>query len=254
MTKENEMAPDPNDVITGEGDDHPVGDPPDGSESGDLNVGNIADEGDLAKQLQRERSSRGREVSSLKTELARMKENIDMLTSQLSRPVPSTDGDESPVKYITTPQELEQHLAWKATQTEKKRREYAVQYVHSAKGLRYLNPELHDEIEKELLYSDTKYNSVTGFADPAKDSEYNYRIAESNILKKKLAEVSTGKPIVRGTGNNPPTGITATSTNVASSGKKKVELDGYAKKFIDSIGEKGDSDWVQTSVQRDDLQ
>jgi hypothetical protein len=66
-----------------------------------------------------------------------------------------------------------------------------------------------------------------------------------------LAEVTAGKPSVKG-GNNPATGITATSQNATSS-KKVIELDPYAKKFMDSIGEKADAKWVQDSVQREDL-
>jgi hypothetical protein len=205
----------------------------------------------LELQLQKERSSRGREVSSLKSELAEMKKSLDMLVSQTSRPTPpKSGGEEPPVKFITTPEELETYNTWKASKDVEKKRQYAVEYVHTAKGLKYLNPELHDEIEKELLYSDTKFDSMSNFSNPSKDAEINYRIAESNVVKRKLAEAIAGKP-TKG-GNNPATGITATSTNVASP-KKKVELDEYAKKFLDAMGEKDDADWVQKSVQREDF-
>lgn len=249
------LTPDTNDAPLD--DEAPVGDAPldeplDTDNSGDAgDVGGDKTPDDLGLQLQRERSSRGREVSSLKSEIARMREDIERLSTRTINQVPSSDGDEPPVKYITTPAELEAYNTWKATKSEKKRREYAIEYVHTAKNLKYMNPEFHDEIEKELLYSDTKFGSVSNFQNPSQDAEVNYRLAESTIIKRKLAEVTAGKPSVKG-GNNPATGITATSQNATSS-KKVIELDPYAKKFMDSIGEKADAKWVQDSVQREDL-
>jgi hypothetical protein len=206
----------------------------------------------LEQQLQKERSSRGREVATLRTELSAMRQTIDSLNSRLSTDVPSSDSDEPPVKYITTPEELETYNAWKAAKDGKKRQAYAIDYVRHVRGLSHINPELHVEIEKELLDSETQFGTFTAFKDSSHDALMNYRIAESTVLKRKLAEARGGKPPVRGGGGNPATGITVV-TGGAAPAVKQVELDEYAKKFVSSMGEKPDADWVQKSVQREDL-
>ena len=78
----------------------------------------------------------------------------------------------------------------------------------------------------------------------------NYRIAESTVLKNKIAEAKGGTPFKGKTGG--ATGTTVQSDGDATKGKV-VELDEYAKKFIEASGSKADDKWVQDSIQRTDI-
>jgi hypothetical protein len=232
-----------------------------GGAAGNGNAGDTAlgsqggdDKGDkvqtLEKELQKERSNRGREVSSLKQELQDLKQTIESLSANLSRTTPiHSDDDKPPIDYITTPEEHEIYDKWKADREAKRRKEYVNAYVRTAKSLSHINPELHSEIENELLNSTTKYDSYTNFQNAAQDAEINYRIAESIVLKKKLADVNTTN-FKSQTGRS--TGTTTGSDNKGTA-KKAVELDEYSKRFLDAVGEKHDAEWVIDSANRTDL-
>jgi len=213
------------------------------------NQGAAGDSETPEQVLQKERSRFGRE----KSQLSKRIEELEGTLGRLSAVTSKVDlSDKPPVEYITTPEDLEKYNAWKSTQDEKKRKAYANEYVGAVKRLSYLNPELHSDIESELLHSSTNYPSPSRLSDATYDAQMNYRMAEATVLKRQLAAFKAGKPLVKGGAGNPATGITATSTNVKS-GKKIVELDEVSKKFVAAMGEKEDSDFVQDSVQRQDL-
>jgi hypothetical protein len=205
--------------------------------------------------VQKERSRHGREISSLKDQVSDLKRSIESLASDLTsrqtHSLPVEDDEKPPVEFVTTPDELEKYNAWKERKVAKQRENYTRDYVRAVKSLSYMNPEFHNEIEKELLASDTRYNSHSGFIKPSYDAEANYNIAEAKILKRKLKEAKGEVTVTRGD-NSLATGVTVTSTN-ATTGKKKVELDEDAKKFLRGMGEKEDAEWVQDSVSRSDM-
>jgi hypothetical protein len=210
-----------------------------------------SDEKETPEQLlQRERSRHGRELASLKDSIATLQQTVASITNQTRASLPA--DDESPVKFITTPEELETYNAWKEKKMSAERKNYAREYVASVKSSSYLNPEFHAEIETELLDSTTQFGSHSNFKDAVYDAQTNYRIAESNVLKRKLAEAKGITPPSTRGGQNPPTGVTVSSSDIAGSGKK-VTLDEDAKRFLKGMGDDEDADWVKKSLSRKDL-
>lgn len=202
----------------------------------------------------KERSNLGRrftkaeqEINELKSQLARMSERL-MTTnapSAMNQPVEETP----PVDYITTPEDLEKYEAWKANKLERQRNQYANAYVHSIKTMSYMNPELHTDIENELLTNVNDYPTYSKHLDPASDARANYLKAENKILKQKLTGNQVPPPNVKG-GANAPTGLSGTS-RVNTPTKPVVKLDEFSSKFLKSLGESEDADWVQKAVARD---
>ena len=220
------------------------------SGSADGNQGATNDNPTPEQLLQKERTRFGREKSELQRKIDDLEGRISAITATSANSVPISD--EPPVQYISTPEELEKYNEWKNARDEKKRKAYAIQYVGAVKVLNYINPELHAEIENELLYSNTRYSSPSKFADPTEDALANYSKAEAAVLKRKLVEMKNRSGVIRG-GTGQATGVTATSDNAGGTGKKIVALDEDAKKFVKAMGLAEDSDEVQNSVQRQDL-
>jgi hypothetical protein len=210
---------------------------------------------ETAEQLEhKERSKLGRRISSFEQEIDGLKQTIAQLSSNLMRPDPYSQNavgaavDAPPVEYISTPEDLEKYEAWRNAKQERQRNAYANNYIHSIKTMTYVNPELHSEIENELLTNVNAYPTYSNYSNPAGDAQQNYLKAENKLLKQRLVSSQTPKPNVRG-GAPAPTGVSAT-TRMNTATKPSVKLDDYASKFIKSLGESEDADWVQKSVAR----
>lgn len=203
---------------------------------------------------QKERSRLGRRFTKTEQEMAGLKAQLDRMTAMLEAShAPSAMNqpvsDVPPVDYITTPEDLEKYEAWKANKLERQRNQYANQYVHSIKTMSYMSPEMHAEIEAELLTNVNEYPTYSKHLDPASDARTNYLKAENKILKQKVTGNQVPPPNVRG-GANAPTGMSGTS-RVNTPAKPTVKLDEFASKFLKSLGESEDADWVQKSVARE---
>lgn len=205
---------------------------------------------------QRERSRLGRRFTKFEQEIDGLKQTINQLSSTLmQRPDPYTQRavdfveDKPPVDYITTPEDLDKYEAWKQAKMEKQRNTYANQYVHSIKSMSYLNPDMHSIIENELLTNVNEYPTYSKFVDPVSDARQNYLKAENKILKSKLGG-NQPKPNVKG-GTNEATGVSL-NTRVNTPPKASIKLDDYASKFVRSLGESEDAEWVQKSLRGSD--
>lgn len=199
----------------------------------------------------KERSGLGRKMAKYEQELNSMRQTISQLTSVLSarqNNAISQVDDVPPVEYITTPEDLEKYEAWKADKQERQRNTYANNYVHSIKMMSYVNPDMHDAIENELLTNVNEYPTYSKYVDPVSDAKQNYLKAENKLLKQQLAGGQPIVPNVRG-GNNAPTGVTSVGRTTVPP-KATIQLDDYAAKFLRSIGETTDSEWVQKSIAR----
>lgn len=206
----------------------------------------------------KERTGLGRKVATFEQEVTKLRQDFNQLASMLAqRQEPYMDRamsqpveEKPPVEYITTPDDLDKHLAWRATQDERKRNEYARRYVHTVKTMTYMNTEMHPEIEQELLTNVGEYPTHTKYGDPVFDAKENYLRAENKLLKQRLVSAQVPRPNVKG-GTSVPAGVSATSRMNAAP-KETVKLDEHASKFIRALGEAEDADWVQKSVGRKD--
>lgn len=200
----------------------------------------------------KERSKLGRKMATVEQELSSMRQTIsqlnNMLQSRQTNALNTAADDVPPVEYITTPEDLEKYESWKAAKMERQRSVYANNYIHTIKTLSYINPELHDDIEQELLTNVAEYPTHSKHANPADDAKRNYVIAENKLLKQRLAGERPIVPNVRGD-NSAPTGLSNTSRSNTPP-KPTVQLDDYSSKFLKSLGETTDSKWVQDSLSR----
>jgi hypothetical protein len=200
----------------------------------------------------KERSKLGRKMATVEQELSSMRQTIQQLSSMLqsrqTNALNTAADDAPPVEYITTPEDLEKYEAWKEAKMERQRSVYANNYIHTIKTLSYINPELHDDIVQELLTNVAEYPTYSRHANPADDAKRNYVIAENKLLKQRLAGDRPIVPNVRGD-NSAPTGLSNTSRSNTPP-KPTVQLDEYSSKFLKSLGETTESEWVQKSLSR----
>jgi len=200
----------------------------------------------------KERSRLGRRFTKFEQEIDGLKQTISQLNTVLSqrqdpyveRAMSQPLEEKPPVEYITTPDDLEKYEAWREDQVARKRNAYANRYVHSIKNLTYMSPDMHTEIEQELLTNVGEYPTYSKFSDPAGDAQKNYMKAENKLLKQRLG--AKPQPNVRG-GQSAPTGVSA-NTRINAPLRAPIKLDEYASKFVKHLGEAEDSEWVQTSV------
>ena len=210
---------------------------------------------------QKERSRLGRRLSKFEQEFSELKTKMSVLDKldsfmsqqqqmQYRQPEPQRPvvDDEPLPEFITTPEDFEKYQTIRERRMERQNSQYANSYVGSIKQMSYVNPPMHGEIEQELLTNVSAYMKHTG--DPVKDASINYRIAEANVLKKRMMD-STPRPNIKG-GTTIPTGVTST-TRMAAPPKVVDKLDDYAAKFIKAIGASEDDDWVQQSIKRKDI-
>lgn len=155
--------------------------------------------------------------------------------------------DDYDADKILTVGEFEKYERTKREKAERQQASYKSQYIQTIKTLG-TDPELHSEIEKEMLTNVADYPTHTGHMNPAHDARVNYRLARAAVIEKKYA---VPKPNVRG-GTNAATGVTAT-TRTQSPPKQVVKLDEATSKFAKAMGLAEDSDFVQQSVTRTDL-
>lgn len=201
----------------------------------------------------KERSRLGRRLSKYEQEIEGLKATISQLGQNLQQRTPFQPGainqvsDKPPVDYITTPEDLEAYESWKVKRMEQQRNQYAQHYIHNIKNMSFVNPDLHSEIETELLTNVDDYPTYSKYRDPVSDARTNYMAAENKILKRRLVG-TVPRPNIKG-GTNAPTGVSATS-RMNNIPKPAPKLDEYAEKFLRSIGETSDAEWVQKSVAR----
>ena len=205
---------------------------------------------DASLEAQRERSGLGRKVASMEREFAGMRDTLSKIDSylqnQYSQPPTSVPSEERPpVEFITTPEDVERVIDWRDKRNRRMQDTFAQRYISSVKGLNYVNPDMHTEIEKELLTNVGEYPTYSNFKDPIGDAHQNYLKAENKLLKAKLSGAVT-RPNVRG-GATQATGVTA-STRVSAPPESSVKLDEYSSKFLSALGEKADADWVKESL------
>ena len=200
----------------------------------------------------KERSRLGRRFTQLETEFQSQKETLARMESMLATshalPVPSSEPeDEFDSDKILTVGEFEKYERTKRERAERQQIAYRNSYIQTIKSLN-TDPEMHAEIEQELLTNVAEYPTHTAHANPVHDARVNYRLARAAIIEKKYA---VPKPNVRG-GTHAPTGVTAT-TRTTTAPKEVVKLDEATSKFAKAMGLEEDSDFVQQSVKRTDL-
>ena len=194
---------------------------------------------------QKERSRLGRRFTKFEQEMAEIKSQLANISNfTMQRGVPQ--DEKPPVEYITTPEDIDKYQEWKNAKLARQRDIYASQYVQAVNSFGYMNPDLHKEIENELLTNVSDYPTYSKHQDPMGDARVNYMKAENKILKSRLT--STPKPNVRG-GNNAPTGISG-GDRIVNPSKPAVQLDEYSSKFLKSLGEDSSAEWVQKAVSR----
>lgn len=213
-----------------------------------------AERSQLGRRLKRVEESLGT-LSSLQTKLDKIAELMEPRAAgydSFTTP-PGTGPSEEMPQYINTPEDFERYERIKRQKEEAVYERYRQGYVGTvkARGLRDPStpPDLHAEIEKELLVTgvnNPKYARHTGH--PMRDAEINYGLAKAEVLSRRYAQDST-RPNVRGDRANPPSGVTA-ATRVAGSPAQKVELDEYARKFVSAIGKSPEDEWVQNSLKK----
>ena len=210
---------------------------------------------------QKERSRLGRRLSKFEQEFSELKTKMSVLDkldsfmsqqqqAQYRQPDPQRTvvEDEQLPEFITTPEDFEKYQMIRQRKQDRQNQLYTSNYVGSIRQMSYINPEMHSEIEKELMTNVKLYMKHTN--DPLQDANINYRIAEANVLKKRMMD-STPRPNIKG-GTTVPTGVTST-TRMAAPPKVVDKLDDYAAKFIKAIGASEDDDWVQQSIKRKDI-
>lgn len=198
----------------------------------------------------RERSRLGRRFTQLESELRSTKETLARMEQMLASPqsLPSAPlDDEYDSDKILTVGELEKYERAKQEKRDRQQSVYRSQYVQTIKSLS-TDPDLHAEIEKEMLTNISEYPTHTNHQNPVHDAKVNYRLARAAVIEKKYA---VPKPNVRG-GVNAPTGVTAT-TRTATPPRKIVKLDEATAKFAKAMGLDEESEFVQQSVTRSDL-
>uniref|UniRef100_A0A6M3JVU0 Uncharacterized protein n=1 Tax=viral metagenome TaxID=1070528 RepID=A0A6M3JVU0_9ZZZZ len=198
----------------------------------------------------KERSRLGRRFTQLESEFGGIKDTLTRMEQMLATPhaLPSVlPEDEYDSDKILTVGEFEKYERTKREKSERQQAMYRNTYVQTIKSLGD-DPDMHAEIEKELLTNVAEYPTHTGHQSPAHDAKVNYRLARAAVIEKKF---SVPKPNVRG-GTNAATGVTAT-TRTQSPPKQVVKLDEATSKFAKAMGLAEDSDFVQQSVTRTDL-
>lgn len=208
----------------------------------------------LGRRLKRVEESLGT-LASLQNKLDKIAELMEPRTAgydSYAAPRDTGPSEEMP-QYINTPEDFERYERIKRQKEEAVYERYKQGYVGTvkARGLRDPStpPDLHAEIEKELLVTgvnNPKYARHTGH--PMRDAEINYGLAKAEVLSRRYTQ-DVNRPNVRGDRANPPSGVTA-ATRVAGSPAQKVELDEYARKFVSAIGKSPEDEWVQNSLKK----
>lgn len=185
-----------------------------------------------------ERSRLGRRLSRQEQEISSMKDTLERLLSVMERKETSNAYEEEidPDEPLTL---RKQELLRRKEQENSEF--YKRDYIRTIHGMMDTGGEMHDSIVEELLTNVSIYPTHTNHSNPIKDASINYRLAEANILKKKVGI----KPNVRGES----TKGAGLSTDVKSgSSTKKVQLDEYAQKAMKAWDL--DDDFVQNSLNR----
>lgn len=215
---------------------------------------------------QKERSRLGRRFKRIEEDFNSVKQTISRLEQLLAqreepargsgydpfitqKPFSPPAADDGPPEYITTPQDLERYNAWKQRREMEAQQAYVSGYLKriATFGATEQDKELHAEVERELKTNVHKYLRHTG--NPYHDADINYRIAKAEVLAQRYENLKS-KPNVKGDRSMPPTGVTATAGRSEPPPPPKVELDEYARKFIDRMGASVDDEWVQASLKR----
>lgn len=211
-----------------------------------------AERSHLGRRLKRVEESLGT-LGSLQQKLDKIAELMEPRTTSydpFSAPRETGPTEEMP-QYINTPEDFRKFQEIEKRKEEVQQERYSKGYVGYVKsrGLRDAStpPELHSEIEKELLVTGiSRYMRHTG--NPVKDAEINYGLAKAEVLSRKYFN-DANRPNVRGDRQNPPAGVTA-ATRTATPAAPKVELDEYARKFVNALGKSPDDEWVQKSIKK----
>lgn len=198
----------------------------------------------------KERSRLGRRFTQLESEFQQQRDTLARMEAMLASPhaLPAAPPEEEyDSDKILTVGEFEKYERTKREKEERRQITYRNSYIQTIKNLS-TDPDMHAEIEKEILTNVADYPTHTGHQNPVHDARVNYRLARAAVIEKKYA---VPKPNVRG-GTNAATGVTAT-TRTTSSPKQVVKLDETTSKFAKAMGLAEDSDFVQQSVTRTDL-
>lgn len=203
----------------------------------------------------------GRKVKELTEEFSSIKSRLDQFLTQqqevLSRTqerrVESTERPAQPAEDDDIPEHIKEVLPYVKREltrdqekSEKAKQGWLDSYINA---VRKPNPEVDEELHKavvdELLDKNFRaYKRITD--DPVYNAQVNYDLAVASILKRQR-KGAAAKPNVKGDQENPPLGLSSSSSNVVNP-VKKVEPDEFAKKFLRAVGAKEDDPWVQESL------
>lgn len=229
----------------------------DGTGGGEENGGMPSDGGGLSREEHIERSALGRRVSRMETQMSQTLESINTLLETLNGRGAAGAGspdvrDEDVPEYINTREDLEKFLNAREGKKQKAESEYGRGYFKSVMGMESTNPDMHDEIVKELFEDHPSlYLRETG--NPTRDAAINYRLAETAVLKRKLRDKRSGDPPpphVKGGTAGVPTGMNVGDRHSPSPNDELPALDEFSAKYLKSIGAKPDDAWVKESLKK----
>ena len=175
----------------------------------------------------RERSKLGRKVKQLEDVIQQQNERMEMLMNKLEKP-------HSPVEEEDVPEDVAKWFAAyerkKGTEQQRYSQGYLKSFWVEGKNDRENDPELYDEIYKEMA---TNFN-VRYSNDPSMDAAINYGKAARAVLKKQTASVKS-KPNVKADKPQASTSLDVKSRSVPEPSEDE-DLDPEAREFVKKIG------------------
>lgn len=191
---------------------------------------------DFEKELQRERSQRGREIKALNNTLEEMKSMLQNLSA--SKPASQAEYDDE----ILTVSTLNKVLSTREQQKAQYLKNYEDKFIDTLAKLG-VDEGLEDDemLEVHRIVRESFNVSYSGYKDPTADAERNFFKAIRVFERGKQQ-----KPSLKLKGDNPKgTGIGG-GTKMTDKETKMPELDEHAKAYVASRGKS--NDWVKKTL------
>jgi hypothetical protein len=192
-----------------------------------------------------EKSKLGRRLKRFEDRFMGVEGTLSRLEMMMSTQPPVREPTPPPdlPQTVYTPDDvvkvMDYHNQERARKAEQHRAAYEKAYVGTVLQMRG-NDEQFEDVAKELLTEGVeRYAAHTG--NPLKDAQINYKLAKAALLEKRITNAP--KPNVKGE-QAVSTGVSATQRVTPPAGKS-VELDPFAKKFVQGLGLNDNDPWVQ---------
>ena len=201
-----------------------------------------------------ERSGLGRKLVKIEQDL---RNQISAITEELSKtrakaPPPEDKAWQIPETESEAMAQVERIIEERDRKKQTESLKYQKEYLETTERLGTIEEEsMHAEVMKELLNPSSPFNiRRLDIYDPLGDAERNYYKAKTAVLSNKLKSFST-RPVERenplkGKAPTGPIGVSGT-TKVTPKSAPPIELDEYAKNFINSMGLS--KEWAEKTLQ-----